>query len=84
LARIRPANDDDDLDVSIDFDGIPTKPSWKNFNYAELVAATDDFNPGMNQRQIMQPFSFFHFTIYARYFFLSYYFMSNLVYGIYY
>ncbi|ESW28459.1 hypothetical protein PHAVU_003G288300 [Phaseolus vulgaris] len=45
LARIRPANDDDDLDVSIDFDGIPTKPSWKNFNYAELVAATDDFNP---------------------------------------
>ncbi|BAT75089.1 hypothetical protein VIGAN_01289300 [Vigna angularis var. angularis] len=45
LARIRPANDDDDLDSCIDIDGIATKPSWRNFNYADLVAATDDFNP---------------------------------------
>ncbi|XP_061370318.1 receptor-like cytosolic serine/threonine-protein kinase RBK1 [Gastrolobium bilobum] len=47
LARIRPANEDDDynLDAAIDLDAIATKPSWKNFGYAELVAATDDFNP---------------------------------------
>lgn len=67
LARIRPANDDDDLDNTIDIDGIPTKPSWRNFNYADLVAATDDFNPGMNQAQVMHSFFFFfHFSIYAR------------------
>lgn len=61
LARIRPANDEDDLDSCIDIDGIATKPSWRNFNYADLVAATDDFNPGMNQSQIMHPFFVFTF-----------------------
>ncbi|CAJ1940269.1 unnamed protein product [Sphenostylis stenocarpa] len=45
LSRIRPTNEDDDLDAAIDIDGIPTKPSWRNFNYADLAAATDDFNP---------------------------------------
>ncbi|XP_057448576.1 receptor-like cytosolic serine/threonine-protein kinase RBK1 isoform X2 [Lotus japonicus] len=37
LARIRSAED------SIDIGAIPTKPSWRNFEYAELVAATNDF-----------------------------------------
>ncbi|XP_027347333.1 receptor-like cytosolic serine/threonine-protein kinase RBK1 [Abrus precatorius] len=45
LARIRTANEDDDLDAAIDLDGIPTKPSWRNFTYADLAAATDDFSP---------------------------------------
>ncbi|KAK7317679.1 hypothetical protein RJT34_02110 [Clitoria ternatea] len=46
LARIRTGNDeDDDLDGAIDLDGIPTKPSWRNFTYADLASATDDFNP---------------------------------------
>lgn len=49
LARIRPSNDDDFLDVTIDIDGIPTKPPWKNFSYNDLAAATDDFNPGMKE-----------------------------------
>ncbi|XLR21570.1 hypothetical protein S83_014291 [Arachis hypogaea] len=39
LARIRSAED------SIDIGVIPTKPSWRNFDYAELAAATNDFNP---------------------------------------
>ncbi|XP_057758881.1 receptor-like cytosolic serine/threonine-protein kinase RBK1 [Arachis stenosperma] len=38
LARIRSAED------SIDIGVIPTKPSWRNFDYAELAAATNDFN----------------------------------------
>lgn len=39
LARIRSSED------SIDIIGdIPTKPSWRNFDYAELAAATDDFS----------------------------------------
>lgn len=42
LARIRSAED------SIDLTSFPTKPSWKNFPYSELAAATDDFSPGMN------------------------------------
>ncbi|RDY13041.1 Receptor-like cytosolic serine/threonine-protein kinase RBK1, partial [Mucuna pruriens] len=45
LARIRTANEDDDLDGAIDIDGIATKPSWRNFTYDDLVAATDDFSP---------------------------------------
>lgn len=47
LARIRTATEDDenDLDSALDLDGIPTKPSWRNFSYSDLVAATDDFNP---------------------------------------
>ncbi|XP_027362840.1 receptor-like cytosolic serine/threonine-protein kinase RBK1 [Abrus precatorius] len=39
LARIRSAED------SIDIGAIPTKPSWRNFDYAELAAATNDFSP---------------------------------------
>ena len=39
LARIRSAED------SIDIGVIPTKPSWRNFDYAELAAATQDFSP---------------------------------------
>lgn len=49
LARIRNGDDDDeenDYDGAIDLDGIPTKPSWRNFSYQDLVAATDNFNPG--------------------------------------
>ena len=38
LARIRSAED------SIDIDSIPTKPSWRNYGYAELAAATQDFS----------------------------------------
>ncbi|KAK7361329.1 hypothetical protein VNO77_03379 [Canavalia gladiata] len=48
LARIRNANEDDDdvdLDDTIYLDGIPTKPSWRNFTFADLAAATDDFSP---------------------------------------
>ncbi|XP_057421415.1 receptor-like cytosolic serine/threonine-protein kinase RBK1 [Lotus japonicus] len=45
LARIRTAPVDDENDCEIDLDAIPTKASWKNFSYADLVAATDDFNP---------------------------------------
>ena len=43
LARIRSAED------GIDIGAIPTKPSWRNFDYEELVAATGDFSSGMNQ-----------------------------------
>ncbi|KAL5177453.1 Receptor-like cytosolic serine/threonine-protein kinase RBK1 [Glycine soja] len=46
LARILPANEeDDDLNLGIDIDDISTKPSWRNFSYADLAAATDDFSP---------------------------------------
>ncbi|KAG5007746.1 hypothetical protein JHK85_026288 [Glycine max] len=38
LARIRSAED------GIDIGAIPTKPSWRNFDYEELVAATGDFS----------------------------------------
>ncbi|CAL0311844.1 unnamed protein product [Lupinus luteus] len=38
LARIRSAED------TIDIGAIPMKPSWRNFDYAELAAATDDFS----------------------------------------
>jgi len=82
LARIRPASDDDDLDSCIDIDGIATKPSWKNFNYADLVAATDDFNPSMNQRQIMH--SFFFLTFQFMHLLSSQfkgYLMPDLIYG---
>ncbi|KAK7309583.1 hypothetical protein RJT34_06432 [Clitoria ternatea] len=37
LVRIRSAED------SIDFGAIQAKPSWRNFDYAELAAATNDF-----------------------------------------
>lgn len=39
LARIRSAEE------CIDIGSIPTKPSWRNFDYAELAAATNDFSP---------------------------------------
>jgi hypothetical protein len=42
LARIRSAEE------CIDIGSIPTKPSWRNFDYAELAAATNDFSPGNN------------------------------------
>jgi len=47
LARKRTANDEDEnfFDGAFDLDGI-TKPSWRNFSYEDLVAATDNFNPG--------------------------------------
>ncbi|CAI0474300.1 unnamed protein product [Linum tenue] len=33
-------------DVVIDYDGFPVpKPSWRNFDFSELTAATDDFCP---------------------------------------
>ncbi|TKY69962.1 Receptor cytosolic serine/threonine-protein kinase RBK1 [Spatholobus suberectus] len=38
LARIRSAED------SIDLGAIPAKPSWRNFDYEELAAATGDFS----------------------------------------
>lgn len=41
LARIRSAEE------SIDIGAIPTKPSWRNFEYAELAAATNDFSDGI-------------------------------------
>ncbi|KAL2349010.1 hypothetical protein Fmac_003010 [Flemingia macrophylla] len=37
LARIRSAEE------GIDIGAIPTKPSWRNFDYEELAAATGDF-----------------------------------------
>ncbi|XP_028802797.1 receptor-like cytosolic serine/threonine-protein kinase RBK1 isoform X2 [Neltuma alba] len=40
MERIRSAEE------GINLGAIPTKPSWRNFDYAELQAATDDFNPG--------------------------------------
>jgi len=47
LNRKRAANDEDEniFDGAFDLDGI-TKPSWRNFSYEDLVAATDNFNPG--------------------------------------
>ncbi|KAL2344422.1 hypothetical protein Fmac_005707 [Flemingia macrophylla] len=49
LARIRPANDEEEEDefqnCAILIDGIPTKPSWRNFSYAHLAAATENFKP---------------------------------------
>lgn len=41
LARIRSAEE------SIDIGAIPTKPSWRNFDYDELAAATNDFSSGI-------------------------------------
>ncbi|KAG5059188.1 hypothetical protein AAZX31_01G021900 [Glycine max] len=38
LARIRSAED------SIDIGAFPTKPSWRNFDYEELAAATGNFS----------------------------------------
>ncbi|KAK7250629.1 hypothetical protein RIF29_33175 [Crotalaria pallida] len=34
----------DDCDDCIDLDGIPTKPSWRNFSYQDLEDATDNFS----------------------------------------
>jgi len=42
LARIRSAEE------GIDIGAIPAKPSWRNFDYEELAAATKNFSPGMN------------------------------------
>jgi len=41
LARIRSAEDTIDIGV------IPTKPSWRNFDYDELASATNDFSSGI-------------------------------------
>ncbi|MED6131833.1 putative ribokinase [Stylosanthes scabra] len=41
----RKTNGEDDDDLPIDLDSIPTKPSWRNFPYADLAAATDNFSP---------------------------------------
>lgn len=41
LARIRSAEE------TIDIGAIPTKPSWRNFDYDELAAATHDFSSGI-------------------------------------
>jgi hypothetical protein len=44
LARIRSAEE------GIDYGGVSMpKPSWRNFDYAELAAATDNFSPGKNK-----------------------------------
>ncbi|KAK2407976.1 receptor cytosolic serine/threonine-protein kinase RBK1 [Trifolium repens] len=45
LARIRTGNEDDEIDFDgvIGLDGI-AKPSWRNFSYEDLAAATDNFN----------------------------------------
>lgn len=45
----------------VDIDGIPLpKPSWKNFSYSDLCAATDHFSPGKKQHYqiyiLMVPF----------------------------
>ncbi|KAF7829274.1 receptor-like cytosolic serine/threonine-protein kinase RBK1 [Senna tora] len=39
VGRIRSAED------SIHLGAVPTKPSWRSFDYAELQAATDNFSP---------------------------------------
>ncbi|CAL5197186.1 unnamed protein product [Lathyrus oleraceus] len=44
LARARGNDDENDFDGSIDLEGI-TKPSWRNFSFEDLAAATDNFNP---------------------------------------
>lgn len=44
LARIRSAEE------SIDIGAIPTKPSWRNFDYEELAAATNDFSSGISTK----------------------------------
>lgn len=45
LARIRSADESesDQINSRVEFVG---KPSWRNFDYAELAAATDNFSPG--------------------------------------
>ncbi|CAI0403812.1 unnamed protein product [Linum tenue] len=41
LSRVR-----NPCDVVIDYDGFPVpKPSWRNFDFSELAAATEDFCP---------------------------------------
>lgn len=38
---------EEEEEEGVDIDCIPmAKPSWKNFSYSELAAATDDFSPG--------------------------------------
>lgn len=60
LARNRASNeDDDDDDDCVDLEGIPTKPSWRNFGYDDLAAATDDFSSGKNKHQTL----FFFFSL---------------------
>lgn len=45
LARIWSSEDDEE---GADVDGmIVTKPSWRNFDFAELAAATGNFKPGI-------------------------------------
>lgn len=51
IGRFRSAED------TLQLGGIPTKPSWRNFDYEELQAATDDFSPGMNNHNLL---FFFH------------------------
>ena len=43
LAKLHGSEEEEEVDI----DCIPVaKPSWKNFSYSELAAATDNFNPG--------------------------------------
>lgn len=49
LGRFRSAED------SIHLGAVPRRPSWRNFDYAELQAATHDFSPG-NYNSILTPF----------------------------
>jgi hypothetical protein len=59
LARIRCAEE------GIDYEGASMpKPSWRNFDYAELSAATDNFSPGMNIHFLSFPI--FCFSKYSR------------------
>ncbi|KAI4314429.1 hypothetical protein L6164_027339 [Bauhinia variegata] len=39
IARLR-----NGVDGALDLSGVSSKPSWRNFDYAELAAATDDFS----------------------------------------
>lgn len=57
LARIRSAED------GIDIGAIPTKPSWRNFDYEELAAATGGFSDGMNNDLTPPFFVLFYFSI---------------------
>ena len=52
LARIRSAEE------SIEIGVIPTKPSWRDFDYAELAAAIDDFS--LVKKNSHAPSSVFH------------------------
>lgn len=50
---------EESVDQVNDFNMLP-KPSWRNFTFQELEAATNNFNPGKTYQRLFTFFTFLH------------------------